>query len=88
MLDTHVESGADITVLYQNVDNAKEAFINCDVLNLNKQKGVLSIDKNRGNYKSRAISLETYVLSKELFMDLVKKAANVSSLYWFRVYRK
>ena len=62
----------------------KKSFINCDVLNLNKQKGVLSIDKNRGNYKSRAISLETYVLSKELFMDLVKKAANVSSLYWFR----
>lgn len=84
LLDTHVESGADITMLYQNIDNAKEAFINCDVLNLNRQKGVLSIEKNRGNYKSRTVSLETYVLSKELFMDLVKKAANVSSLYWFR----
>lgn len=84
LLETHLKSGADITMLYQNVDNAKEAFINCDALNLNKQKGVLSVDKNRGNYKSRSISLETYVLSKELFMDLVKKAANISSLYWFR----
>lgn len=84
LLDNHVESGADITILYQNIDNAKESFINCDVLNLNRQKGVLSIEKNRGNYKSRTVSLETYVLSKDLFMDLVKKAANVSSLYWFR----
>lgn len=84
LLDNHIESGADVTILYQNVDNAKDAFINGDVLNLNKQKGVLSIEKNRGNSKTRAISLETYVLSKDLFMDLVKKAANVSSLYWFR----
>lgn len=84
LLDKHVESGADITMVYQSVDNAKEAYIDCDVLNLNKQKGVLSIEKNRGNYKSRNISLETYVMSKELFMELVKKAANTSSLYWFR----
>lgn len=84
LLDTHVESGADITILYQNVDNAKESFINCDTLELNKQKGVLAIGKNRGNAKSRAISLETYIMSKELFMELVCKAANISSLYWFR----
>lgn len=84
LLDAHIESGADITMLYQNVDNAKEAFINCDVLNLNKQKGVLSIEKNRGNSKSKTISLETYAMSKDLFISLVKKAANISSLYWFR----
>ena len=83
LLDIHMESGADITMLYQNVDNAKEAFIDCDVVNLNKQKGLLSLERNRGNAKARAISLETYVLSKELFISLVKKAANTSSLYWF-----
>lgn len=84
LLEKHIESGADITMLYQNVDTAKVDFINCDVLNLNKQKGVLSIEKNRGNYKSRSISLETYIMSKDLFLDLVKKAANISSLYCFK----
>lgn len=84
LLDAHIESGADITMLYQHIDNAREAFINCDVLNLNKQKGVLSIEKNQGNSKSKSISLETYILTKELFITLVKKAANISSLYWFR----
>ena len=39
LLETHIESGADITLLYHSVDNAKEAFLNCDILNLNKQKG-------------------------------------------------
>lgn len=84
VLDAHIESGADITMLYQNIDNAKENFINSDILNLNKQKGVLSIEKNRGNSKVKIVSLETYILSKELFIALVKKAANTSSLYWFR----
>ena len=84
LLDAHIESQADVTILYQNVDNAKTDFINCDTLELNKQKGVLSIGKNRGNAKVRTISLETYILSKELFISLVRKAANTSSLYWFR----
>lgn len=84
LLQKHIESGADVTMLYHVVDNAKETCINCSALNLNKQKGVLSIEKNRGNNKTRNISMETYVLSKDLFIDLVKKAANTSSLYSFK----
>ena len=42
LLKTHIESGADITLLYHSVDNAKEYYLNCSTLNLNKQKGVLS----------------------------------------------
>ncbi len=84
LLDAHIESGADVTMLYQEVDHAKDSFINCDAIELNKQHGVLSIQKNRGNGEHKSISLETYVMSKELFISLVKKASNVSSLYWFR----
>ncbi len=29
LLNTHIESGADITLLYHSVDNAKEYFLNC-----------------------------------------------------------
>ncbi len=84
LLAEHIASEADVTVAYKSVDNAKTNFINCDTLNLNKQKGVLSIEKNRGNYKTRNISMETYVLSKALFIDLIQKASKTSSLYWFR----
>lgn len=84
LLDVHIASGADITMLYQNVDNAKQAFIDCDTLELNRQKGVLSIGRNRGNAKSKTISLESYIMKKELFIEIVCKAANLSSLYWFR----
>lgn len=83
LLKKHVETGADVTVVYKAVDDAKTHFIDCDTLALNKQKGILSINKNRGNYKTRNISMETYVLSKELFIQLINEAVKISSLYWF-----
>lgn len=84
LLDQHIESGADISVLYQNVDDAKERYIGCDVLQLNRQKGVLSIERNLGNYKNRALSLQTYIMSKEIFAEAVTRARETSSMYWFK----
>ena len=73
LLQTHIDSGADITLLYHSVDNAKEAFLNCDILNLNKQKGVESIEKNRGSAKNRNIFMDTYIMKKDLFVELIHK---------------
>lgn len=81
LLQTHIDSGADITLLYHSSDNAKETCLNCDTLNLNRQKGVLSIEKNRGTAKNRHIFMGTYVLSKDLFIDLIHKAKETSSMY-------
>lgn len=82
-IDAHVESGADISLMYHVVDNAKDSFFNCNILDINKQKGVLSIEPNRGNAKNRNISMDTYVMKKELFLELVNKAHKLSSMYTF-----
>lgn len=84
LLKTHVEQGNDITVLYKYSDNAKEQYLNCDTLALSKEKQVTQIGINHGVYKARNISLSTYVLSRELFISLIKEAKTLSSLYWFR----
>ena len=81
LLQAHIDSGADITLLYHKVNNAREAYLNCDVLNLNKQKGVESIEKNRGNTKERNIFMDTYVMSKDLFISLIREAKKLSSMY-------
>ena len=81
LLESHIESEADITLLYHSVDNGDEAFLNCDFLNLNRQKGVLSIEKNRGNKKNRNIFLDTYIMKKDLFIELIRKAKKISSMY-------
>ena len=84
LLKQHIESGAEVSVLYQHVDNAKDQYIGCDVLQMNKQRGVLSIDQNLGNYKSRYLSLQTYIMDKKIFIDLVNEAKETSSMYWFK----
>ena len=82
-LKEHIESGADISLMYHSVDNAKENFLNCGTLNINKQKGVLSIEPNHGTAKNRNIFMDTYVMTKELFLELVNKAHKTSSMYTF-----
>ena len=82
-LQEHIESGADISLMYQAVDNGKEAFLNCDTLNINRQKGVLSMEPNHGNAKIRNIFMDTYVMKKDLFLELVNKAHKMSSMYTF-----
>ena len=81
LVDDHIASGADITLLYHRVDNAKELYGNCDVLNLNRQKGVLSIERNPGNVDARNIFMDTYVMKKDLFVELIKAAKAESSMY-------
>ena len=81
LLANHIESEADITLLYHSVDNAKDTFLNCNTLNLNRQKGVLSLEQNRGNAKNRNIFMDTYIMKKDLFIDLIKKAKTLSSMY-------
>lgn len=84
VLKAHIESNADVTMVYKSVDNANTEYFGCDSLGLDKDKRVTSIDMNVGKYKNRNISLETYVMSRKLFMDLVYEAARTSSLYTFK----
>ena len=80
-LHTHVESGADVTLLYHAVDNAKEAYLTCNVLGLNRQKGVESIEPNHGNKKNQYVYMDTCVMKTELFISLIKEAKKLSSMY-------
>lgn len=85
LLKTHIESEADITVLYHSVDNAKENYQSCYCVNLNRQKGVESFERNNGKVKNRNIFMDTYVMKKELFVELLKEAKKTSSMYTLRM---
>ncbi len=82
MLEYHRESGADVTIMYQAVNNAKDAFAMCDLLELGEDRRVVAMSKNNGKYKNRTVSLECYMMSRHLFLELLDKAAKTSSLFW------
>ena len=58
VLQQHIESKSDITVLYTNTSEAKEHFLDCDTLTMDKDKRITEIGRNRGKRKSASISLE------------------------------
>lgn len=83
LVDEHIKSGNDVTVLYQSVNEAKECYVMCDTLDIEDGR-VKGINKNRGERKKADISLEAYVIDRALFISLVQEAAATSSMYWFR----
>ena len=82
VMDTHIESGADITMMYHSVDTAREEFLSNYVVTVNTaDKQVTSFELNNGAAKQRNIFMDTYIMKKSLFIDLVQKAKKTSSLY-------
>lgn len=81
LLEQHISSGADITLLYHSTEEAKEKYLTCYTLDLNRQKGVEGISMNRGNAKSRYIFMDTYVMKKDLFINMIKRAHKTSAMY-------
>ncbi len=81
LLKHHVESGSDVTLLYHSVKDANINYLNCNFLTLNRQNGVLSVATNRGSEAEREIFMDTYVMKKQLFVELIHKARELSSMY-------
>ncbi len=81
VIDEHVAKNADITVVYKNVNDADVNFDNCECLTLDENRRITKIERNRGNRKIRNISLETYVMSRELFVNIIEAAVAESSIY-------
>lgn len=83
VLKEHINSESDITALYHHVENAREEFVGCDVLNIDDGL-VKAMDVNYGQYKNRFIALESYILKRELFLKLCHEAKKNSPLFWFK----
>lgn len=81
LLQDHIASGADVTMLYHKVNNAKTAHGSCYVIDLNRQKGVKTIQRNSGNQDDCNIFMNTYVMKNSLFIELLRKAKKISSSY-------
>jgi len=84
ILEQHIKSKSDITMLYQIVNNADTNFVMCDTIDIDDKSRVLSFGQNKGDKKRRYISLETYVMSKALYLELIKKGLEISSVYTFK----
>ena len=83
VIDKHEKSGADITCVYKNVNNADKKFVGCRVAEFDNDGRIKSIKENVGASKKAAIMTEAYIMKRELFMTLLSRASSFSPLYSF-----
>ncbi len=80
VIDEHEASGADITMVYTHTDCAKEHFINRDRVTVYKGN-ITHMSKNKGEEDNCDISLETYVMKKEMLNQILDEAPRISSIF-------
>ena len=67
----HEKSGCDITVIYKKVEDSDKSFIDCDVLNISSDHKVISVGKNIGIDKNNNISMEMFIMKKEILLEII-----------------
>lgn len=83
LIEAHIESGADISILTKKVTGANEKYIGCQIVDADKAD-VKGIAINDGAKKSALLSLETYIMKKDIFVQAIKDAKATSSMYWLK----
>ena len=71
LIKTHKNEKNDITIVYKKINNAKDSFIDCEVLNINEVNRVISIGENIGRENQANISMEMYIMKTNLFIDII-----------------
>ena len=82
-IDMHIDSGREISLIYKRVKNAKEEFLNCDVIKM-ENRLVKNFAVNMGTAKEAAISLEIFIFNYKTFVELVNKTREISTLFNIR----
>ena len=70
VVQQHIETDADVTVVYKNIDDADDNFLQSSVLKI-KDGQIISTKKNNGSSSKACVSLETYVFSFNLLNNIL-----------------
>ena len=69
----HKESGVDITMISKHIEKGSHnpAYMGLDMLNCDGQGNIKSIGRNFGKIDDFSLSLETYIMKKDLLVDII-----------------
>ena len=82
-IEMHANSGRDISLIYKKVANAKDEFLNCDIVKIENNL-VKDFSINIGNVKEANISLEIFIFNYKTFVNLVNHTREISTLFNIR----
>ena len=84
LVEKHIESGADVTILCKHIDNTDKDFVNCDAVTIGEDGFITDISTNTGRKKEVDISLESFVITTSVLLDICNRQKDVSLLYSLR----
>lgn len=73
-------SGADITMIYKKINDGKTNFMDCNLLNIDKSNGVLSVGENIGTEEDLNISMDMFIMKKKTLIDIEKNCVQLG--FW------
>lgn len=102
VLENHIESRADISILYHHFDNIspdgldpltgetvsfknKQNLLNANAL-IREDGKVTGLKRYLGETNEFDASLDTYVMSKAMFIQLIKESYAYTPMFWLRDY--
>lgn len=74
VIDYHKKNSNDVTVIYKNVENADKEYLDCDILNIDSYKRLVSVGENIGKESTANVSMEMYVMKTALFNEIVHES--------------
>ncbi len=82
VIDEHIKSNADITIVYTHMTNAKVDSVGYDKLLFNEDSNkVHHIRQNRGIDDEADISMESYVMSMSTLKRILKESSEQSAVF-------
>ncbi len=86
VLRQHLQTGADVTCVYKEIEECGDNYVSCHNLYMNDEGWVIDAKVNHGGAGKKNISMEAYLCSKEVFFKILETATKDSGLYSLRTY--
>lgn len=80
LLDAHAAEGNDVTLLYHKVTEADKKYGTCSLIDLDGDK-VTGIRPNMLEESDANVFMDSYILKKDLLVELIEEATDISSKY-------
>ncbi len=80
----HTEKNADITVLYKKANDCAENFQYCNTYIIDNDNKISAVDINTGKTDENNISMEMFIMSKSLFLDIVHTCSSKGDYDYFK----
>lgn len=84
IIEAHEESGKDCTFVYIDVKDGTKSFASATVVNLDENGDVKYFRSNTQKKDHINVSLDTFIINKELFFKILREAPNLNPQFSFQ----